>query len=173
MPGEYLRTNYRRTGGIADITALGGGIPRASATSGGAGMEDGQMYGGFMYFSMAMTGGSGDNATGGREYAWGTSTFGTMSLYYGSGIYSGGFRFQPIGWIPMSISESTWANRNQSLAIGIKLVGTGTSDSIWRMSFAIRASGDADSYNLDTGSWCMCSATGLRLIVYGFIISGP
>jgi len=83
MAGSYLRTNYRKTGGIADITAIGGGFAIGS-WGGGSGTP--LPYGGFVMGSFASAAFSAMHPI---------SAVGAMSEYFGSGLFGAGYKIFP------------------------------------------------------------------------------
>ena len=109
--GKILRTNYRRTGGIAGITELGFGI---AGTGTAASMSQ--------VFNPAISGLGGNTAGGLIFVACSTSTiasgiitlsaFGVFSQFYGSGVFDSGYAIVPVAINPISFSglgaESTF-----------------------------------------------------------------
>ena len=84
MQGSVLRTNYRKTGGVTDITAIGGAGALGS-WGGGAGTP--LPYGGFIMgsFNSAVT-----------SILHPISAYGAMSDYYGGGNFNSGFKIFPL-----------------------------------------------------------------------------
>lgn len=154
MAGEFLRTNYRRTGNRLDITALGRNIIVASA-AGGAGTINPR--GGLIWCSMSGS----FNATG--QFA--QSTYGTLSLFYGSSYFGSGYLFHPI--IAYMLSFSTVALTDVAGGDSVpdfRPVNFTTSDSVWYIcAMKVSAAGSATT----------ASSVDARLLVAGFIVSGP
>ena len=154
MGGSFLRTNYRATGGKGDITALGGGIVLASA-AGGAGTTN--PYGGMLFLSMSGS----FNAAG----AFTDSTYGTLSLYYGGGVFNSGYKFMPVIMRTLSFSTIAVTDLAGGNSAGAFIFGNITwNGSIWLIS-AIKQSA--------VGSCTAASSVDARLLVMGFIVSAP
>lgn len=164
--GQYLRTNYRKTGGVVDITGIGGGYPLASATN-GAGTTT--PYGGFVYVTSFAGSWGGSTRTFSNELA--DSAYGIMSLFYGSGQFDSGYKFLPIGFNWRSVSD--WGFSTDSLSNAAlpdpKGISIAFTDSIFRI-FGVKAqnigSGSAVSYLSFSGEEVL-------LDIWGFIVSSP
>ena len=89
MTGGYLRTNFRRTGGLP-LLAVGGGYQYTSY-AGGAGLN--QAYHGFIMGSFA-------SAT---NSVFKVSAYGAMSAWFGSTVYDSGFQIVPIALTPQRV----------------------------------------------------------------------
>lgn len=108
MVRKYLRTNYRLTGGIIDIDAIGAGANKGSWL-GGTGTKN--PHGGFIMGS-----------TTGQNSIFTVSAYGAMSEYYGSGQFGSGYKIMPVAvynihqgstlqqvYVTMSINNSVFA----------------------------------------------------------------
>jgi len=131
---SYLRTNYRLTGAELDVDAIGGGFLQAS-NAGGAGTWS--PHGGFILVSLPVSASAIMDASAGitanRSGCYTLSTLGLLSLYYGSGVFGGGYVAQPIfvnaisshlsvGSISVGGGLITWMPvANSSSIINIKL----------------------------------------------------
>ena len=156
MQGTVLRTNYKRTGGVLDITAIGGGYAIASAQN-GAGTDI--PYGGFVYVTSYSLAISQANLT---ANIMGDSTHGIMSFFYGSDKFPNGYKFLPLGFrmrsgaVPVSDGASGFA----SMPIAWEPT---FSSSIWMLY----AFGFIDSYLISLGG------ASFLMDVWGFIVSSP
>lgn len=160
--GSYLRTNYRKTGGILDITAIGGGIP-AGVAQGQSGPTD--MYGGLVY----ITSFSGRfNTASAASYCFEESTYGLLSFFYGANSPGSGYLFRPLGINWVSISDVAFSAGAQSLAVPGPFRVT-FSSSLFQVKVAknvnVLGSG-IPSYRSFSGEQFLCD-------VWGLIISGP
>ena len=159
MPGTTLRTNYRNTGGIADLTAFGGAIPQSSGL-GGAGTN--LPYGGLIWISF-----TGAMAS---MFVFVQSAYGIMSAFYGSGVYNSGYKIMPLNVVPLSISGQTPQQQAYITVASFRCLasngtdaystGAGASLAAFNMAFSI---GDAPSTSNATVNFQML----------GLVISGP
>uniref|UniRef100_A0A6M3K537 Uncharacterized protein n=1 Tax=viral metagenome TaxID=1070528 RepID=A0A6M3K537_9ZZZZ len=163
MPGQYLRTNYRATGKELDIDTLGRAIGLASAAAGAGTIRPG---GGLLFFSAS--GSFANDAVGlaaGASNVFANSTYGTLSLFYGSGNFGSGHLFYPIYIRTLSystVANTDWVTNNS--APDFLPVNFATSDSVWMIS-AMKVSA--------TGSATVASQVAARLLVLGFVVSTP
>ena len=171
MPGNLLRTNYRKTGGSQNITAIAGHLLSASAF-GGAGFKlDQYPNGGFMVMSVS---GSiqGAEATAGMyqtsgptgcSRAWIDSTYGLMSRFNGNPV--SGYQFHPFGFRFYSFSGVGYAAAEQSIPRPF-MKHVSHSGSLIFVSILLQLPESAMSF----------SARGtaeFKAEVWGFIISAP
>lgn len=163
-----LKTNYRVPGAQLEIKALGGGMPLASAW-GGAGQY--MPYGGWMYLSWV---GTIQDATGGvaanQSYAVVISTFGALSKFYGSGLYSAGFKFIPVNARVLSLTDTAFSAgaRPSVLPQVITCFASGSYALVKILGYSVSAATGA--------AWLGTLATiagECRIDVWGFIASGP
>lgn len=116
MPGSYLRTNYRSTGGELDIIGIGGGILLAS-NAGGAGTK--RAFGGFILVSLPVSASAIMDAsaavTANRSGCYTLSTYALLSLYYGTAEATVGCKAFPL-WVAAISSH---------LSVGSVTVGGG------------------------------------------------
>ena len=159
--GQFLRTNYRRTGREINIDTLGKAFLLASGHGGAGTLKPG---GGIIYTSM-----SGSFADAGASlsncFAW--STIELLQSYYGDGIYGSGYRFLPVIVQIQSYSDTSagvGAGGASNAISRFHCINIGTSDSVFWFSGVqvsatptVSAMGSADA----------------RIIVFGFIVSGP
>jgi hypothetical protein len=104
MPTGILRVNYRKTGGVADLTTLGNAIAKSSAL-GGAGTN--VPNGGLIFITSYYVSVMGAGTTSGVV---GDSALGIMSAFYGSGIYGAGYAIQPIAVVPLSLTAVAYTS---------------------------------------------------------------
>lgn len=182
VSGQHLRTNYRRTGGVLDINALGGYMPWASI-HGGSGMNPALPYGGFMMVSWhgsTMCGGTGsdlgDLCVDGLSGCWVQSAAGLMSAFYGSDqacALGGGYAFMPVGCYIMSLTGAALTDggtfgSQQTIFAGRRGYGALLSASAMPSIAWIRIYKGSISGTISCASECAIGIT-----VWGFIISGP
>lgn len=175
MPGGYLKTNYRKTGGVLDITAIGGGFPK-SPGGGGAGTP--LAYGGFIYvlsYSVSLGG-----STKTFSNALADSAKGILSWYFTSyAPATSGYKFLPLGWIFKSISDSKLVNLGAFYGATATfgqalnnppLMSMSLTDSIFGLWFG-KLSGIPNTGSVAT----MASYSGEEALlnIWGFIVSGP
>lgn len=173
MAGSYLRTNYRKTGGILDIVAIGGGYPYTSQATAGktAGSGPPHSYGGFIWLSWTGTIiNASDNASVlGISSRWVESTYGLMQSYYGDTVYDSGYAFLPIIAHFMSVS-------------GLVMTAGGVDDSF--VGFVCTSFRHSGSYAVFTplvlamdaasdASFLSLSGATADFQIGGFIISSP
>ena len=169
VQGTVLRTNYKQTGGVLDIIGVGGGVPLASAMS-GAGTN--LPYGGFIYARSYALGVSEANLT---ANILGDSTFGIMSLYYGSAMYPAGYKFLPLGVRVRSGASAMAAGMSGAWLSIPKVWLPAWTSSIWMLEVYGKAvAGSATSIGAGDGS-ALLTLGGLSFLldIWGFIISSP
>lgn len=168
MPGTLVRTNYRRTGAVLDITAIGGGIPLASI-HGGAGTQ--LPYGGAILYSFADTIAEATAAASlaGISSRWVQSAYGIMSAFYGSTMFISGYKFQPlavyfISVTGLNISAGQWGNSFlPPIALSLRTSG---SIAIFTPLLPLIATASQVSF-------VSLSGATMAAQIFGFIISGP
>ena len=144
--GQILRTNYRATGGIAGITALGGAIAKIQLSAAGA--QTLQPYGGVIFFTSYFVSA---HLTAGIIA---DSAFGMMSAFYGAGVYDSGYAIQPVVVVPLSVSD---------ILIRSALVAA-----------SFRTSGSCALFNCyANASIAAASTADLVFTMLGLVISGP
>lgn len=171
MQGSVLRTNYRKTGGVLDITAIGGGFPRSP---GGGGGGTNLPYGGFIYvLSYCCSIGGSTNTFSNALH---DSTYGLLSWYFTSQSPGSGYKFLPLGYRWKSISDVKIGSMGVSYSMGqgnyTPIHNTMSwTDSIFLMQFAKPmvagvATGSATTFGSYSGEEAL-------LDIWGFIVSGP
>ena len=162
--GQYLRTNYRATGKEVDIDALGLAMLSCSRNAGPGTIRP---CGGLIFMSLS---GAFCDVGGGTVMsgAFGDSTLGTLSLYYGSGNFGSGYLFLPVYMGTLSYSTkgvaANWIGDNA--APHFRVMNITTSGSVWMIS-AMKVSGALG------GSGTYASEVHARLLIFGFVVSGP
>jgi len=172
---SYLRTNYRITGKELNYDAIGGGV-REGAWGGGGGTN--RPFGGFMAFSAAISVQERSaGITAGLSGLMVESTYGLMSLYYGSGQFGAGYKFWPFGARVLSMSDVAITD----LSAGgntVEWQEMKASDSIMvlrpfrRSQQAVSTPTSVDSKLMAWNAASMCTM-GLKVLVWGWIVSGP
>ena len=174
MPsGRYLRTNYRRNIGQVKIDGIGGGIPKASAF-GGAGTTD--PYGGFIWLTICAPVKSAQAGQADGSGCVCVSTHDLMASFYGAGLFTDGYAFQPVFVECQSLmtAAQVWALQSglpddSTLYVAIASMWYSGSYALWRPLLMWRGAGANTShysfYSLSyySGVWQ----------VGGFIVSGP
>ena len=171
MPGSILRTNYHRTGGKLDITAIGGGY-LANAAVGGSGGND--YNGGFIYI-MSWSGTIGGST---KTYSnWlADSAYGLLSLVYTSLSPGSGFKFLPLGIKLRSISDAVIMSVGQSVTMAGGGIGAGMNFSFSHTGSVVVIHMPKYNYGGATGSGITAmsfSGEGALLDMWGFIVSSP
>ena len=166
--GQYLRTNYRITGGLQDITGIGGGFGTAAAQGGAGAMP----RNGFIYITSYCT--SIGGSTNSTENWLVDSTAGILSWYYTSLSPGAGYKFLPLDWHIRSISDTKIGSLGQSYNPGVWKVPIFASMSLSGSVFALLFGRPSSPAN--TGSYaCIASYSGseIKMDLWGFIVSGP
>ena len=168
-----LRTNYRKTGGTLDVTAVGGHMMSTCAWGDSAGFRIADFpNGGFMFFSASgsiqaaeVTAGMIDGGSlAGVTRAWIDSTYGLMSRFNGNPV--SGYRFFPVGFRFLSYSNVGVAAGDPSVPFA-HIVGVSyLSGSCLLVSIAIE-------YAVSGMSVSLRGTAEFKGEVWGFIISAP
>ena len=141
-----LRVNYRKTGGIADLTALGGAIAKTQLSAAGAQITD--PYGGVIFLTSYFISA---NEIAGKV---GDSAFGIMSAFYGSGVYNSGYAIQPVNVVPLSVSDILI--RSQLIAASYRTSGSCAVFTVYANASTVAA-----------------STADVVVTMLGLVISGP
>jgi hypothetical protein len=174
MPASILRTNYRRTGGKLDITAIGGGF-LDNASNAGSGPTN--WNGGFIYI-ISYSGSIGGSAAAKSFSNWiADSAYGLLSWVYTSLSPGSGYKFLPLGVKIRSISDTN------VLQVGASMTMPGYGYGPTVFSFSTTGSITVIyipkyNYGALTGSAAPVTALsfsgeGFLADLWGFIVSAP
>lgn len=148
MVGGYLRTNFRRGGGIP-ITALGGGH-NIGSWAGGAGTT--KLYGGMIWGS-----------TSGCASVCNISAYDAMQSFYGDGVFDSGYRFMCLG-----VHQRRNTPQSEKAAGVVWQSWSGSITELYFPEQAISAASTADAAVAIYGTTVSYAIT-----YYGFITSSP
>jgi hypothetical protein len=170
MPGSILRTNYRRTGGKLDITAIGGGW-LDNASNAGSGPTN--YNGGFIYI-MSYSGSIGGSTKSFSNWI-ADSAYGLLSWVYTSLSPGSGFKFLPLGVKLRSVSDTNM------LSVGVSMTMAGYLGAYGNFSFSTTGSVTVihiPKYNFAGATGSAITAltfSGEQFLadIWGFIVSSP
>lgn len=172
--GQYLRTNYRITGGLQDITAIGAGWGQSPANVGAALGSGAFPRDGFIYITSYCTSVGGST----KNVAWTNwiydSTAGILSWYYTSLSPGAGYKFLPLGWRIRSVSDTKIGSIHDSYCPGVYYIPVFGSMTFSGSEFGIKFG--KPSVQATTGSaLCLVSYSGEEMLMdlWGFIVSSP
>ena len=180
MPGSILRTNYHRTGGKLDITAIGGGY-LANAAVGGSGSKD--YNGGFIYI-MSYSGSIGGSTKSFSNWI-ADSAYGLLSWVYTSLSPGSGYKFLPLGVRLRSVSDANLLSVGQSVTMVGGGIGAGMNFSFSHTGGSLviihmpkynygGATGSAASFPCGSGITAKSySGEAFLADIWGFIVSAP